>query len=72
MKTIVTILRGCSTSMEMIACLIGIVLGYIFIAMVFFDIHWMCGVMSVFVTTSLINGAAYIARWIDKHGEPED
>lgn len=71
MKTIIKILRGCDDSMELLACVIGIVFGYAFIAAIFFNFHWMCGMMSFYLTTSLLKAAQIVVDWLEKHNNDE-
>lgn len=74
MKTIINILKGCNDSMELLASVIGIVLGYAFIAAIFFNVHWLCGVLSFYLTTSLLKMGVAVVAWMDKHNidESED
>ena len=71
MKTIKYILRQCETDAQLIVVLIGLFCGYVFIFGVFYNFHWLCGMMSPYVTTSLLSAGVKICRVIDKMADEE-
>lgn len=66
MKTIVKILRGCGTDSELVSCIIAIIACYVFVGSLLWQIHWVMGLMSVYVTTDLIRISLWVVRKIEK------
>lgn len=66
MKTIVKILRGCGTDSELVSCIIAIIACYVFVGALLWQIHWVVGLMSVYVTTDLIRISIWVVKQCEK------
>ena len=66
MKTIVKILRGCGTDSELFASIFAIIACYVFVGALLWQIHWVVGIMSVYVTTDLIRISLWAVKQCEK------
>ena len=72
MKAIVRLLKQCNNDEELLVVIIALFAGFAFMFFVFFEIHWMCGLMSPYVTTSLLRAGIKISDTIERiSGEKE-
>ena len=73
MRTIKEILKDCNDDMELLACVICLVFGYVFVAAIFWcNIGWQCGVLSVFLTYCLSEATCVLKDWLEAHDDDDD
>lgn len=58
-------MKACNDDMELLASLICLVFGYVFVACVFWSICWQCGVLSVFLTYYLCEATCVLKDWFE-------
>lgn len=72
MRTIKEILKDCNDDMELLACVICLVFGYVFVAVIFWcNIGWQCGVLSVFLTYCLSEATCVLKDWLEAQYDDE-
>ncbi len=63
-------MKACNDDMELLASLICLLFGYVFIAVIFWcNIGWQCGVLSVFLTYRLCEATCVVKDWLDSQSE---
>lgn len=70
MRTIKEILKDCNDDLELLACVICLVFGYVFIAAIFWcNIGWQCGVLSVFLTYCICEATCVLKDWFEAQND---
>lgn len=72
MKAIVRLLKQCNNDEELLVVIIAILTAYALMFFVFFEIHWMCGIMSPYVTTSIMRAGIKISDTIERISGEKD
>lgn len=65
MRTIKKVLSMCSDDCEMLCTVIVIAMGYLLVAGVFYNFHWMCSLLSPFLVTALLDAGGYVEKTLE-------
>lgn len=71
MKTIIKILQEGDSDAELFGAIFSMLIAYGLVFFVFLEFHWMCGLMSPYVTTSLLRIGVKIRKTVDRLSDDE-
>lgn len=72
MRAIKKILGMCETDGQLFIALIGLFCAYVLVFGIFYNINWVCGIMSFYFTTSIIGCSFKLYEVLEKMSDDED